>query len=209
MTFPFVNVPDVPGVPSVNFASLINDVTLLTSDLVFPFSATYGPQWGLFLDGFPVLTAQSVVSFEYRRDFTISDYPVEQGIFESYDKVQVPFLIKMRFAQGGSASDRAFFLNNLEAIAPSLDIYDAVTPEIVYPNVNIQHIDYRRTATNGVGLIVADVWLTQIIINTSSGLSFGQVINPAAGDPQNQGQTNPQTPTSSSPSPDQAEVLSI
>src|SRR5215469_5882183 len=38
---------------------------------------------------FPV--AASFVDVEYKQDWPISDYPVEQGGFQSYDKVRLPF----------------------------------------------------------------------------------------------------------------------
>ena len=91
------------------FPDPLTVTTLLVSDLVNQFAAIFGPQRGIFLEGIPVVTAESVISFEYRQDYTIADYPVEGGVFESYDKVQVPFLAKIRFAQGGSTADREAF----------------------------------------------------------------------------------------------------
>jgi hypothetical protein len=55
-----------------------------------------------------VITAELVVGFEFRNDWTISDYPVEGGIFESYDKVFLPYLAKVRFASGSSVNRLTF-----------------------------------------------------------------------------------------------------
>lgn len=187
MTF-FVNVPDVPGVPAVAFAPGSDILpVLLTGDLVTQFSAVFGPQWGIFLDGAPIITAESVTGFEFRNDWTISDYPVEGGVFESYDKVLLPFLAKVRFASGSSAQARSDLLQAVADAAASFDIYDVVTPEFTYIGCNISHYDYRREAQKGVGLIVIDVWLSQVIVQNMGGLNAGSVQNPASSDSQSQG----------------------
>lgn len=191
---------------------------LLTEDTVTQFSGIFGPQWGIFLDGAPTVDANSVISFEYRKDFTISDYPVEQGGFESYDKVQLPGICKVRYAQGGSVADRQAFLASIEAIDNDTNLYDVVTPEVTYISFNIHHVDYRRTANQGMGLITVDVWLTEIRIANNFGLGIGtfaslfggstgtgsnptlnasQVQNPSAADQFNSGIQQPGNPTSS------------
>lgn len=187
MTF-LVNVPDVPGVPAVSFAPGSDILpTLLTGDLVTQFSAVFGPQWGIFLNGQSVITAESVTGFEFRNDWTISDYPVEGGVFETYDKVLLPFLAKVRFASGSSTQARSDLLTAIAVAAASFDIYDVVTPEFTYIGCNISHYDYRREAQKGLGLIVVDVWLSQVIVQNTGGLSAGNVQNPSSADPQNQG----------------------
>src|SRR6185437_3575362 len=41
--------------------------------------------------------------------------------------------------------------------------YDKViTPEVVYIGVNVERYDYRRSATNGLGLMIVDVGLLEI-----------------------------------------------
>jgi hypothetical protein len=195
MTFPFVNVPQVLGVPSVNFAPFVQP-QLLLQDLVSQFSAVFGPQWGIFQNGLPIITAESVTGFEFRADWTISDYPVEGGVFESYDKVTAPFLAKVRFASGRSPQARNQLLSNIDAVAGlsgvpaggQLPIYDIVTPEFTYIGCSISHYDYKREAHQGVGLIVVDVWVSQVLVQSAAGLSAAQVQNPASADPQHDGQ---------------------
>lgn len=189
-----VNVPDVAGVPPVAFAPGASNLpTLLTGDLVSQFSAVFGPQWGIFLNGVAVITAESVVGFEFRNDWTISDYPVEGGVFESYDKVLLPFVAKVRFASGSSAEARQQLLEAVAAAAASLDLYDAVTPEFTYTSCNISHYDYKREAERGVGLIVIDVWLSQVIQQNAGTLSASQVQNPASADNVSGGSVQPNT----------------
>ena len=164
MATPNVNVPDVDGVPPVAFApSAGAAIQLLAADAIqLPSPPAGAPQWGLFLGGAPVVTAESVVGVEYRKESMIADYPVEEGAFASYNKVKSPFDFRLRFSAGASAAARAALIASIDAIADDLNLYDAVTPEAVYTNVNVAHHDYHRTARNGVGLMVIDVWCLQI-----------------------------------------------
>lgn len=193
MTFP--NVPIAPGVPPLSRDPLIviGTVQLLTQDAAGILSGF--PQWGIFLNGFPVVLADNVVSVDYKQDWTISDYPLEQGAFESYDKVAHPFECKVRFSAGGSVGNRQSFLNSIAAIAGNLTLYDIVTPEETYTSVNITHYDYRRTSINGVGLITVDVWAVQVRVTATA--SFQNVTSPTSASPQNGGIVQTNMPTSS------------
>ncbi len=190
------NVPDVPGVPSLNFAAGADQgIELLNEDLV-SLTPSVSPQWGIFLNGAPVVTADSVVDFTLKKEFALSDYPVEEGAFETYDKVIIPFDCRLRFSAGGSLANRQSLLDSIDAISGDLNFYDAVTPEVVYPSCNVVHYDYRRTSRNGVGLIIVDVWLLQVRVGTSSSSSaLTNTAQPSGADPQNDGTVQPTTPT--------------
>ena len=186
-----VNIQNAPGVPAIAFNSSIAAPALLITDLVQQFSAIFGPQWGIFLDGVIVITAESVIGVEHRVEYTVSDYPVEGGVFESYDKVLTPFVSKVRFASGSSPAARAALLASVEAASQTLFLYDVVTPEFTYTGATISHYDYRRESEKGVGLIVVDVWLTQVIVQGAGVLGAGSVQNPASADPSQNGSVQP------------------
>ena len=188
------DIPNVDGVPSLaSYAA--NDIVLLVEDL---FSLIFGssePQWGIFLDGEAVIAADSTISFEYKQDTPVSDYPVEDGGFQSYDKVQLPGDIRMRFTAGGSVSNRANFLASIDAVMNTTDLYDVLTPEQVYLGYNFSHRDInKRTASNGVGLIAVDLWLTEIRVTSTA--TFTNTQQPGDSGQQNTGNQQPQTPPS-------------
>jgi hypothetical protein len=138
----------------------------------------------------PVTTA-SFVDFEYKQDWPISDYPVESGGFQSYDKVQLPFDLKVRLAGGGSAPEILLFLNAIDAMANSIGLFSVITPEGAFNSLNVSHYDYKRTARNGVSLIVVDVWFTQVRVTSTA--TFTNTQSPANADPSNVGTVQPQT----------------
>jgi hypothetical protein len=167
----FPNVPDVPGVPALLRGALnnaIDEVVLLTTDALGLFGGLDTPQWGLFLNGEPAVVADSVISFDYREDWEISDAPTEEGGFESYNKVQRPFDVRLRFATGGSQADRQDFIQSVQQIIGALDLFDAVTPEATYQSVNPTHWDYSRKADRGAGLLHIDLYCRQVRVTATS-----------------------------------------
>lgn len=170
MALPIPNVPIAPGVPPLprGVGAISAGVELLITDAIRSLGFVLAPRWGLFKNGLPVITAESVVSLDYKQDWAIADYPLEKGAFESYDKVQTPFAAKFRFSSGGSEAARQALLTTIAAAANSLDLYDVVTPEVNYTSVNVSHYDYRRTAAAGLGLMVVDVWVVQVRVTATS-----------------------------------------
>jgi hypothetical protein len=157
-------------------------VNLLTADAPGVGLAFGGAQWGIWdQNGQPLLTVDSVADVEYAHDYQISDYPQEQGAFESYNKVQMPFQAKIGFFVGQTRHD---FLNAIEAKVASLDLVTVVTPEIQYPSANLTHVGYRRDAHNGVTLVRVEVWCEEVRI--VAGIA-----------PSNSQSTNAMTPTQS------------
>lgn len=184
----------IPGVPALQIANLFaTGVRLLTGDALALLGLPGVLEWGIFQDGIPVVIADSVVSFGFKQEWSLSTYPLEEGGFESYNKVNSPFDARVRYATGGSAADRKAMLDSIDAIAGTLDLFDVVTPEAIYTSVNIAHYDYHRTATNGAGLLQVDIFLLQVIVTATS--TFSNTKTPAGANPVGGGNILPQTPT--------------
>lgn len=182
-----VNVPDVDGVPAVLFApGAGTSIALAIGDAAgIPFPILGAPQWGLYRNGAPVVACDTVLAFDHKADWSVADYPVEKGRFESFNKVQIPYDVRLVFLAGGSEASRSALLSSLQAIAGDLNIYDAVTPETVYPRVNVIHLDYRRSREAGVGMLAVNVFCQEVRAATASASdpsATGQVGTPASAD---------------------------
>lgn len=144
--------------------------TLLSADVpgfgVFGFEAA--TQWGIFKDGEPVVQAEQVKAFRYSQDWPLSTYQVEDGGFQTYDKVELPFEPKVQFASGGDQATRQALLDSIQAIAGDLNLYDVVTPEAAYLSCNITHCDYERSSERGVGLIRVNVYLVEVRVTATA-----------------------------------------
>lgn len=217
MPFPITPVPiypDVPiaaGVPQVFRAAAAfaapfgGEVQLAVADAFGVMGLFAGPQWGVFTeDGEPVVIADSVFAVDFRREWRIADYQIEEGGFESYDKVQTPFDVRVRFAVSntvdsfaGIQSKRAAFLQDIDDAGDSLELYTVVTPDATYPSVSIVHYDYRRDVRGGgPGMMLVDVWLEQLRITAAPAFAkSGDATKTAEGEaPANGGTVQPREP---------------
>lgn len=166
--------------PANVFGLLKADVSLLLRAL-----GTQQPQWGIFLNNKPVITPDSVRTFDYKKEYRLADYPMEQGAFQTYNKVTTPYDVRISMTKGGSDLERQVFLGTAGIIAASLDLYDVVTPEVTYVNANIARFDYRRTSTNGVKLVTVDFYLTEIRVTVPA--AFSNTAQPSSQAAQNGG----------------------
>lgn len=202
----YPDVPNVPGVPPLLRNPLAAAqsflLPLLTQDAFgLPAQAPVQP-WGIYdQNGFAVILADSCVSMDYRQEWVVADYQVEEGGFESYDKVAMPYEARVRMACGGSLDAREAFLQSIEQVAPTVELFDVVTPERVYLSANITHYDYRRTANQGLGLMQVDIALLEIRVTAEADFSQTQA-------PSGAGTKNDGTVQTTDPTPQQQSALS-
>lgn len=174
-------------------------LNLLVSDLI-PEIAQSSNRWGVFKNGAPIVVCDSVHDLTYRREWAISDFLVEGGAFESYDKVALPFDIRIRF-NAGSAASRAALLGSLNAIAPTTGTYDVVTPDAVYNSVTVSHMDYHRSSNRGLGLLSVEVWFLWVNQQSSLANAPGNTASPSGATPAPGGTVQPTAPHTPTPTP--------
>lgn len=163
------NVPNVAGVPALLTGFAASAATsLLTSDTGSFLTLAANSSWGLYLNGAPVVTADTVTAFDMKRDYVVADYPLEGGKFETYDKVKIPGMPRVRFTSGMNNANVTALLSSIEAIVGDFNKYDVVTPNAVYRSFNVTHYDYRRSAQNGMGMVTVDVWLQEVQVSVSA-----------------------------------------
>lgn len=190
----FPNVPDLPGVPPVprklGIASIAAGALYLSDLFQFPVSET----WGVFdSNGNQVLSPDSFLGIRYRNSNHISDYPVEDGAFASYNRVQTPFDAHVSLAKGGTLDERQAFMKAVEALFAPIDLYTLITPELTYSDVSIEDHEYERRTRNGAHIIIAHIHFLQVRILPNPGV-YAQ---PTATSPQYRGQVAAVTPLDS------------
>lgn len=191
-----VAVPNVPGVPTVAFSPVIGAAaSLLTGDDLGTYISLFSPQWGVFdSDGNAVVVADIVSDLSHKEEYVICNYPVEDGGFASFNKVQTPYQARVRFAAGGSEAARSALLASIDDVIADLNLYDVVTPEQTYQNANFIRREYRRVAQEGVSLLIVDVVLEEVRV-VDDGSSMSSTQQPSGADPTNGGTVQPTTPT--------------
>lgn len=122
------------------------------------------PKWGIYLHGSSTkaIEVASVVAMDIAGSADVSDYPIEQGSFVSYNKVLLPDVFQFRIAQDGQEASRTYFLDWLQRAKNGLDVFDVVCPEFVYPNATLIRYTIRRTAESGASMVTADCVFQQV-----------------------------------------------
>lgn len=193
-------VPKVDGVPALPLANIAQQaLQLMQYDTFEFFTSSQVSVWGIYRNGVPVISADTITDFTWRKEWVIADYHVERGAFESYDKVELPHETRIRFAAGGTRANREKLLRAINLIAPDLNLYDIVTPEITYVNCNVATPSYQRQPNRGNGLLQVDVVFREIR-QTVAEAGSGSILPPSAAlpsgaSPQNGGTVQPQSLT--------------
>lgn len=185
MSFPFL-----PGIPPL-LDKIIPAVAVLASGPLGALLNSNAPTWEV-LDqkGNKILDPDSFLGIQYSNSHRISDYPVEQGSFAYYNTVQDPFRCSVKMAKGGTEEDRQVFLNTVDALSKSLDLYMLVTPETTYNQLSIERYDYARNVSNGAGMIVVDIQFVEIRLAQNNIVQPNGTPNPTATVPQAQAQVH-------------------
>lgn len=165
--------PDVPafrGVPQLRrspTAAQLRALAIATAAIRGRLwqSVASQPKWGIFNSANqPVLVADSVLNFDNRNEFRVSDFPVQQGAFASYNKVATPYEIVLRLVKSSDLEGRALFLQQLEAVSRTLDLYNIITPERIYEGVNVIRYEVTRRGSGGAYFLTeVDVFFRQIV----------------------------------------------
>jgi hypothetical protein len=210
-----------PGVPALfnSALSATGSLPLLEiSDALGLQNILSAQQWAINdANGNAVIQGESFISIEYESDASISDYPVENGAFVSYNKVQNPYTLKVTVALSGSASiknliqaaqatsisgafasltgtsARGQFLSSIATTQLSLGLLSVVTPDATYNNLNLVHADYDRSATAGAALLQVNLWFEEVRVNAAS--AYSNTVSTNGANPVNTGTTQPVSPT--------------
>lgn len=154
--------------------------------------ADIAQQWGLYdQNGLPAVIADNVQSLEVTLEAQISDFPVENGGFASYNKVIRPFDVRLAMTKGGSVEDRQAFVQQVQDAWQSLDLFNVVTPEVVYLDVNVVGVRRLVESDRGVGLMMLEVSLRKV--RQTGRLAFTSTAQPASAGVNNNGNVQTQS----------------
>lgn len=161
----FPDVPIAAGIPPVlrdAANDVVSAVNALTSDSFDLLGSL--PTWGIFsADGGSVaIQPDSFGSIEYEKEWRVPTYPIEEGGFQSYNKVETPFDVRVVLYQAGTDSDREAFLSTLKSMLSSLDLFTVITPDDTFENANLVAVYYRRTKDEGAYIIGAELRFAEI-----------------------------------------------
>jgi hypothetical protein len=198
---PFPNVPKLPGVPqlsrSIRFPAgpppalgLPLALGRLWQSLFVP------PQWGIYDSSNKIVVKpDSFKDMGYRKEANVPSFPVQDGSFANYNKVQQPQEYILRMNKGGSQTERMAFVQVCERLVDTLELYSILTPERRYENVNIKCFEFIRRGAEGAYFLEVDVRFTEIRQVQAQYTTYGNTTenaqDPAARSTENQGRVQP------------------
>lgn len=174
MTVAVPVVPLAPGVPPVNrpsgFLQVANQVSLAIADVALLFGQQ--AQWGIYdLNFKPVITPTNFLSWGIKHDWQVADYPIEQGGYATYDRVDTAPEVRIKLSFKGNPSQRNQFLKQLQIMcgstlsassAPS-QLFRLRVPETTFANLwAVTHYDYHRDDRGGITLLTIDLWFQSV-----------------------------------------------
>jgi len=198
---PFPNVPFLLGVPQLVRSLLFQPATTVVLGAQAQHglwaSAQVAPSWGIFDDnGNKVITPDNVYAFSDRREWRESDYPVQRGAFDTFNKVIIPPEQMVRMTKGGTLSQRTAFLKSIRNIEGDTNTYAILTPEETYFSVNITRVELVRRSSEGAYFLEVDVFFRTIVEQnaqySTTAANTANAQNPPALPPVNQGNIQPQ-----------------
>lgn len=188
-------VPQVAGVPALlrGGAKILDTATFNTigfGNALGDIIGTDPSKWGIFdSSGNAIANFDSIYTFDYDNNAKISNFPVEDGGFTSYNKVATPYDVEVVLNCGGSEDRRAACLSALQKARDSLNLYSIYTPLTTVANANCVNLSYRHTATEGATILTAKLQFEEVRKTAST--NFVQPKFPSGFDPEAGGQLQP------------------
>lgn len=198
----FPNVPIAEGVPNLARSAYslaqrtgaTGRVMGLTGGLAGTFLGQYlnamlSPSYAL-LDrkGDKLIQPDGPGEFEMKGDANVSTYPIEDGAFQSYNKVLNPENLAITLlCNGHGPMSRKQFIERCRELKNGTEIVTVVTPDQVYQSVVCTGMSYKQTSRNGATLLTVHMTFNEE--RTSASMSFPKAKTDSGSALQEGGQT--------------------
>lgn len=155
------------------------------------------------LQALGITSSTSTNSVDYSKETRVSDFPLEQGSFANYNKVEMSAIPIVTLCYDANESARSSFLKSVDAACKSTNLYSIVTPEVTYINYTIERYNYQRRAARGATLLIVEIHLKEIRqvsaqYSAANPGNVNQPQNPSATPSTSNGVVQPTTPQTSS-----------
>lgn len=206
---PFPNVASLPGIPQLARSLLIEALAppvlgFAANPEVLWQATQAAPVWGVFdSNNRLVVNADSVMDFGWRKENRISNFPIQQGQFGTYNRVGLPNETSVVLTKGGSLSERSTFLQQIDAVVDqrNINLYTIRTPEKSYVNASCNRAELSRRGKDNAYYFDVEIYFIEIA-QIAAQYSTTVAPTPNAREPSalpvtNQGLNNPTVPTGS------------
>lgn len=104
----------------------------------------------------------SFIAVDIRNEGQALSYPVEEGGFMNYNKVQTPLDIRVTLATQGEPYDFETILKTLEEFQRDAVKVSVVTPSEFYASMTLEAYTYKHTRESGAGQLTVELSLIEV-----------------------------------------------
>lgn len=112
--------------------------------------------------GQTALTLDSFLDLDARNEGKALSYPVEEGAFANYNKVQNPSDIRVTLARQGTDADFEYVLAKLEEYQQQAVKLAVVTPADVRESTTLESYSYKRTRDAGARMLIVELHFVEV-----------------------------------------------
>lgn len=125
--------------------------------------ALIGNDWTLLDEsGASAVTFTSFLGIDFRSEGQALSYPIEDGGFANYNKVDSPLEIRVTLATQGDDADFEHILNKLDEYAHNAVTLSISTPSALYEGMTLETYSYRRNRESGAGMLTVELTLVEV-----------------------------------------------
>ena len=122
-----------------------------------------GEEWTILdEDGAKAVTFTSFIDLDVKNEGKALSYPIEEGGFANYNKVQTPLDISVTLATQGTEDEFEQILATLDEYQEKpIKLFD-VTPSKFYGPVTLESYSNRRTRDDGAGQLTVELQFVEV-----------------------------------------------
>lgn len=163
-------------------------------------------QWTLLSEGGGQLVQfSSLLDIDILNEGQALSYPVEEGAFMTYNKVQSPLDIRVTLAKMGLPFEFADILKTLDKYQAEALKLSAVTPSAYFDSLTLQSYSHRHESRQNANMLTVELHLVEVreVESQTSNVEVSSPKNPTSAGKVNTGKKQAQTGTSTGTAPDQ------
>ena len=122
-----------------------------------------GAEWTLIdSKGETALTFTAFIDLDSRTESQVSEYPIEEGGFASYNKTESPRELRVTLGIQGDNTDLEQSLIRLEEYRKKALLLIVSTPSRLYKSMTLESYSYKRTQDENAGKLIVELVLKEI-----------------------------------------------
>ena len=154
-------------------------------------------EWSLLDEnGGTAVNFTSFIDIAYNNEGQVLTYPVEEGSFANYNKLESPLDIHVNLAAQGTESDFEYILSRLDEYKRQAVKLSVSTPARVYENMTLKGYSYKRGKDSGAGMLNVELALVEVreVAARVGMTALGRPRNPTSASRVNMGKTQSTDP---------------